>query len=508
MTSTANRVIKNTGYLYAKMGITMFVSLYTTRLILNSLGASDFGIFNIVGGAIALLGFLNGAMASSVQRFMSYAEGEGDKEKEKSIFNVSLVLHAALALFLCAVLIVAGQFFFDGILKIPADRVFAAKVVYGSLIVSTMLTVVNVPYDAVMNAHENMRYYAIVGIIESLLKLSVAFVCVYTASDKLIVYGVLMAAIPLATLTIMKAYCHSRYSECVISPRRYWSRPLMKEIVSLSGWDLLPTAVSMFTMQGISLILNFFWSVLANAAQGIANQISGQILAFSNQMLKALNPSLTKKAGEHSWAQMTAMSLEGNKFSFLIMSFFAIPFCIETPYILKIWLKEPPEFSVLFCRLILIRLMVSQLTVTFNTALKAKGDIKDYSIMSTLIWLTVIPLSCVLYALGCPVYTVYLVLLLQAVAYLVMSVHHMRVQCGLEVSQFVRATLSPCLKISVSAAIAGTVVATLAKEGFARLVGVLLASCLCFALLAVRIGLTAGERQSLLRSARKLRGRR
>ena len=163
--STVNRVIKNTGFLYAKMCITMFISLYTTRLILNSLGASDFGIFNIIGGAIAMLGFLNAAMASATQRFMSYSEGEGDKEKQKSIFNVSFILHLIISFIVGIALLIAGYFFFNGILNIPSDRIFAAKVVYGSLIISTMFTVMTVPYDAAMNAHENMRYYAIVGIL-------------------------------------------------------------------------------------------------------------------------------------------------------------------------------------------------------------------------------------------------------------------------------------------------------------------------------------------------------
>ena len=160
MSSTANRVVKNTGFLYAKMGITMFISLYTTRLILNSLGAADFGIFNIVGGAIAMLGFLNAAMAGATQRFMSYSEGEGNKKKQKSIFNISILLHFFIALAAGIALLIAGYFFFNGILNIPADRIFAAKVVYGSLIVSTMFTVMSVPYDAVLNAHENMKYYA------------------------------------------------------------------------------------------------------------------------------------------------------------------------------------------------------------------------------------------------------------------------------------------------------------------------------------------------------------
>ena len=174
--STANRVIKNTGFLYAKMGITMFISLYTTRLILNSLGASDFGIFNIVGGAISMLGFLNAAIASATQRFMSYSEGEGNREKQKSIFNVSFILHLGISIIVGISLLIAGYFFFNGILNIPQNRILAAKVVYGSLIISTMFTVMTVPYDAAMNAHENMKYYAVIGVFEAILKLAVAFV--------------------------------------------------------------------------------------------------------------------------------------------------------------------------------------------------------------------------------------------------------------------------------------------------------------------------------------------
>lgn len=289
MSSTANRVVKNTGFLYAKMGITMFISLYTTRLILNSLGAADFGIFNIVGGAIAMLGFLNAAMAGATQRFMSYSEGEGNKKKQKSIFNISILLHFFIALAAGIALLIAGYFFFNGILNIPADRIFAAKVVYGSLIVSTMFTVMSVPYDAVLNAHENMKYYAIVGIIESLLKLSVALIVVYTFSDKLIVYGVLMACIPLITLTIMRIYCHKHYTECTIAPKKYWDKTMMKEMTSFAGWSFGNSATSMIGNYGLGIVLNMFFGTVLNAAQGIAGQITGQLCVFASNMLKALN---------------------------------------------------------------------------------------------------------------------------------------------------------------------------------------------------------------------------
>lgn len=300
MSETANRVLKNSGYLYARMGITIFISLYTTRIILNSLGASDFGIFNIVGGSIGMLGFLNAAMAESTQRFMSYSEGKGDKEKQKYIFNVSFVLHFILAIIVGLTLLIAGYFFFNGIFNIPANRELAAKIVYCSLIISTIFTIMTVPYNAVMNAHENMKYYAAMGLVESPLKLLVAIICMYSTGNKLIVYGILMACIPLIMLSIMRIYCHKYYEECVISPYTYWDKKLMKEMTSFAGWSLTSSIASILTMHGVSIVLNSFWGVLANAAQGIANQLSGQIMVFSRTMLAALNPIIVKNEGANN----------------------------------------------------------------------------------------------------------------------------------------------------------------------------------------------------------------
>lgn len=492
--STANRVIKNTGYLYAKMGITMFISLYTTRLILNSLGASDFGIFNIVGGAIAMLGFLNAAMASATQRFMSYSEGEGDKEKQKRIFNISFILHFFMSLLVGLALLIAGYFFFNGILNIPADRVFAAKIVYGSLIVSTMFTVMTVPYDAVMNAHENMKYYAVVGIFESLLKLAVALVTVYALADKLIVYGILMACIPLIILTIMRVYCHKHYEECFISPRKYWDKPLMKEMTSFAGWNLTSSAASIITMQGISVVLNSFWGVLANAAQGIATQLAGQIMVFSNTMLKALNPVIVKKEGAHNREQMIEASLTGNKFSYLMMVFFAIPFCIEAPYILKLWLKAPPEYAVLFCRLVLIRLSISQLTITFGTAIGATGRIKQSTIVTSIIMITMLPLACMLYYWGAAIYTIYFILIFMVVLLLISSTYFMRKQCGLEIKQFVRLVIAPCFCVSIVTTVIGILPTYFIDESFIRFVIVGVVCACTFGFFFYSVALTPKEK--------------
>lgn len=495
--STATRIIKNTGYLYAKMGITMFISLYTTRLILNSLGASDFGIFNIVGGAIAMLGFLNGAMASATQRFMSYSEGEGNKEKQKSIFTVSLVLHFSIAFIVGITLLIAGYFFFNGILNIPADRIFAAKVVYGSLIVSTMFTVMTVPYDAAMNAHENMKYYAIVGIFESLLKLAVALACVYTSYDKLIVYGSLMACIPLITLTIMRVYCHKHYKECTIQIKRYWNKRVMKEMTSFAGWNFTSSMTSVVTMQGLSIVLNSFWGVLANAAQGVANQLSGMIMTFSNSMLKALNPIIVKREGSHQREDMLRISLTGNKLSFFILGIFSIPFIVETPYILRLWLKNPPEFAVLFCRLIFLRQMLSQLSVTFSTSISAIGNIKNITIYGSIIWALALPVSIVAYYLGAPIYSIYVILIVMVIARDSNLICYMHKISNLSIRRFLSSIVLPCLIAASLTFIICYAITIIVEESIKRLVFVAFVSFIAFSLFMYKLSLTENEKKSL-----------
>jgi len=295
--STSTRIIKNTGFLYAKMAITVFISLYSTRLILNALGASDYGIFNVVGGAIAMLGFLNASMAVATQRFMSYSEGEGDIEHIKQIFNNSLILHVIIALIVGIILISLKPILFDYLLNIESAKIDAAKWIYYFMIVSTIFTIVTVPYDATMNAHENMLYYSIIGIIQSLLNLGCAIIITRVTNDKLIWYGGLMALISMFVLLIMIVYCKRKYNECLFKPIRYYDKSTMKEITSFAGWNFIGGAASIISGYGIGLVLNVFYGTIANAAQGIANQISGQLGALGSNIKKAFNPVITKSEG-------------------------------------------------------------------------------------------------------------------------------------------------------------------------------------------------------------------
>lgn len=452
MSSTANRVIKNTGYLYAKMGITMFVSLYTTRLILNSLGASDFGIFNIVGGAIAMLGFLNSAMASATQRFMSYSEGEGDKEKQKCIFNISLIIHFFTALLVIVTLTIAGFFFFNGILNIPTDRIGAAEVVYGSLIVSTAFTVMTVPYDAVMNAHENMLYYAIVGIFESLLKLAVAFACVYTSADKLIVYGILMACIPLVTLTIMRVYCHRHYDECVVAPRRYYNKATMKEMLSFSGWNFMSSLSSLLTHQGNNIVLNFFFGTVINAAQGITYQLSGQLGALSTTVAKALNPVIVKEAGGKQLDAMYRSSSMGSKVTFFMTSTIFLPVMLNIDYVLRLWLVNVPEYTAIFVLFYFSINFIDNFGIFFNTAINGVGKIKQMSIYGCIINLLPFMGAIGLFSIGCPPYFMYILWVMASLMRLVVRFYYSYKLCHFEIkAMVVNDLMRPALCIIITA---------------------------------------------------------
>lgn len=463
----------------------MFISLYTTRLVLNSLGASDFGIFNIVGGAIAMLGFLNGAMASATQRFMSFAEGAGEKNNEKIIFNVSVVLHVILAIIVGLALIIAGVIFFNGILNIPKDRLLAAEVVYGSLIISTMFTVITVPYDAAMNAHENMKYYAIIGIFESILKLLVAFITVYTLQDKLIVYGVLMAAIPFVTLTIMRVYCHRKYEECVISPKKYWDNQMIRRMTSFAGWNFTSSASSLVTQYGLGIMLNSFFGTILNAAMGVANQLSGMLMTFSNSMTKALSPVIVKSAGSGDKDTMIKSSLIGSKYSYFLLAIFAIPFIFEMPMILKLWLKNIPDWAILFCQLQLIRSLLEGTTGYISTMVNATGKIKGISISKSILSIMPLFLSFLsFYLKGSPYWLYIWWIVCWGILNNIASLYYANKICGLRYNDYIKYTFYPIFVVSLISTITCLVIRFVFIASYTRLFAIFFISMTIFIFIA------------------------
>lgn len=494
--STAKRVIKNTGFLYIKMGITVFISLYTTRLILSSLGASDFGIFNVIGGAIGMLGFLNSTLANATQRFMSYAEGEGTFENKIKIFNISVSLHFIIAGVTALMLLTIMPWLFNSVLNIVQDRVDAAKVVYYSLIVSTCITIINVPYEAVMNAHENMLYYSIIGIFESLLRLGVAFYCMYSPGDKLIVYGVLMAIIPMITLSIMKIYCHRRYSECVLNTRKYWDFSLVKTIASFSGWNFLTAISSLFTVQGMGLVLNHFFGTALNAAQGVSNQLNGQLSSFSTTMLKALNPVIVKSAGAGDIQSMNRATILGCKFSAILIIFFAIPFMIEMDYVMDIWLGKVPAWASVFCVLQLVQTIICQMANPAATAVYAQGNIKGYAIYKSIMNLLPLLLAYICFSQGAsPIWLYIPMIAIFAIGGDIVIIAYAKKKCCLDISEYLRSVILPIFVIGGFMLLIGYIPVMFMPASFVRLIVTCIATSVALIISGYIWGLDKSEKQ-------------
>lgn len=481
MSEVANRVLKNSRYLYFSMGLSMFVSLYSTRLILNALGSSDFGIFCIIGGAIGMLGFLNAAMSTTTQRFINYAEGEGKPEKQKSIFTVSISIHFLLSLLMVIIFEIAYFFFFDGILNIPSDRIPSAKWIYQLMLLSTVLTIQTVPYNAIINAHENMRYLSIIGVFQTLMKLVIALIVVHVYTDKLILYGILTTFVSLIFMIILQIYCHRNYSECTYSIHKYHNKELMKEMTSFAGWVFINSSSSMFAQYGMGIVLNSFFGTILSAAQGVANQISGQLMVFSRTMLMAINPIIGKKAGSNDITNMMRISLFSSKMSFLIIAFFAFPFIIETPYILQLWLKNVPEWSVCFFRFEITRNMLDQLTITLTSAINAEGRIKYYSILRGCSYFLPLPISLFLFHLGFSPYWFYIIWIFtwNGIGSLII-LYYAHKNCGMQYADFFKIIIYPILLITISTLSISGIITVYMDESFLRLVIILCTTTIIF----------------------------
>ncbi len=493
----SERVIRNTGILYARMAFTMFLSLYTIRVLLASLGAEDFGVYSLVAGMIAMLGFLNASMSASSQRFMSYAHGEADVNKQRKIFNISLVMHIVVALIMVAALEILGVLLFENVLNIPSDRASAAFVMYHFVVLSVFFTILTVPYEAVITARENMVLVALLGVLEAILKLAIALVLTVTSSDKLILYGALMAALPLLLLLVRIVYCHKCYNECVLLPVSRFDKVLAKDMVSFGAWSFLTSSTSMIANYGQGIVLNIFFGVRANAAQGVANQVNGQLGALSVTMLRALNPVIAKSEGAGNRRSMLKATSMGSKLSFFLVMLLGVPAVIEMEFLLGIWLKEVPEYAVIFCRLLLIKQLLEQFYITIAKSIEAVGEIKFYCVSRAIINLLPLAISYLVFHAGYDAYYLYIVFLGYAGVNLICSLLFARYKCGLNLREYFSGVFVRCLLMLAMSASFGFVLLVYMESGYLRLVGVCFLSVLGACLSVWLVGLVREERQLL-----------
>ncbi|TLU94290.1 hypothetical protein FEM55_08540 [Dyadobacter sediminis] len=399
---SAQKVVLNTGILYSRMLITIGITFYTTREVLNALGATDYGIYNLIAGVIAMLSFLNAAMSTSTQRYLSFHQSNADKNVLKSIFSTSLLLHICIGFILVSGIELSGLYLFNGFLNIPSERLQTARTVYHFMSMSVFFTIVSVPFTASLNSNENMLGLSVVNIIEVVLKLIIAISINGYHGDRLILYGLSMACISFISLIMYVIYCNSHYEECTLRLKKHTNLGIIKNLTSFAGWNLFGALTGIGKTQGVAILLNVFFGTSINAAYGIANQVSSQMNFFSATMLKAINPRIMKTEGQGNRLQMLRLAMMASKFGYFLLAFVAIPCIFEMDNILNFWLKSVPPYTSSFCSLILVAIMVNQLTVGLDSAIQAIGKIKNYMIVAGTIKLLIVPVGYLLLKSGLP----------------------------------------------------------------------------------------------------------
>ena len=409
MDQSANnkRIAKNTLLLYIRMLFTMGVSLFTSRVILQTLGVEDYGIYSVVGGIITMFSFINGGMISATQRYITFEIGKGNVQQLKEVFSTSLQIHALIALIIILLGETVGLLFLYEELVIPAERMTAAFWVYQCSIVACVINIMSVPYNADIIAHEKMSAFAYISILEVILKLLIVYVLYVTPWDKLITYATLILGVQLIIRFVYAGYCNKYFVESHY--HHQINRSLFKEMFTFAGWSFWGNLAGILYTQGLNMLLNIFFGAVVNAARGIAVQVQTTVYQFVNNFQVALNPQITKNYATGHMTQMHILMFRSARFSFFLLFLLTLPVLIETDYLLTVWLKTPPPETVVFTRWIIGISLLHTMSNPCVIANQATGQVKVYQAVVGGILLLILPVSYIVLRLGAPAYSVFIV---------------------------------------------------------------------------------------------------
>lgn len=388
------RIAKNTFLLYFRMSLTMVVTLYTSRVILNVLGVEDFGIFNIVGGVIAMLSFLNGALSGASSRFITFSLGKGDIEELKKLFSTVLGVHLILAGVIFLLSETIGLWFVCNKLVIPVERMTAALWVYQFSFIIAIVSIINVPYYSLIIAHERMNAFAYISIVEVILKLCIVWLLILIPQDKLIVYAILYLIVQVAICLFYSYYCFSHFKESRVKP--ICNPYQMKELFVYTGWTMNGYAAIIGYTQGVNILLNIFFGPMINAARGVAVQVQNAVMTFVQNFQMAIKPQIIKSYAVSDLQYMHTLVTASSRYGFFLLLIISLPLLLYTDIILRIWLGVVPEHTAEFVRIMLFAGLLQPLNSTLVTSIHATGDIKKFQIYEGTSLLTVVPISYIL----------------------------------------------------------------------------------------------------------------
>ena len=504
-TSSANkRIAKNTLVLYVRMLFTMGISLFTSRVILQTLGVEDYGISSVVGGVISMFTFINAAMVSSTQRYLNFELVRGDANQLRSVFSTSLQIHALIALAIIVLSETVGLWFLNEKLVIPEARMTAAMWVYQCSILSCAVSIMSTPYNAVIVAHEKMSAFAYISILDVSLKLLVVYQLVVLPFDKLIILAILNLLVQLFIRYIYTLYCHRHFPESYFQFR--FNKTLFKEMFGFAGWSFWGNLAAILYTQGLNMMLNIFFGPIVNAARGIAVQVQSAVQQFVGGFQTALNPQITKNYASNNLPQMHSLMFRSARFSFLLLFFLSLPVLMETNFILTLWLKTVPDDAVIFTQ---IMICISLIYTTANPCVianQATGKVKIYQMVVGGILLLILPISYIVLKLGAPAYSVFIVhFCIESVAQF-SRMYMLRKLIHLPLWQYMKNIYIPIVSTVVIAIILPLVVRMQVAEGWLRFLAVGFTCVLSVGASSYFIGFTKQERVFFLdKSLRLLR---
>lgn len=408
MTDTSannKRIAKNTLMLYIRMILSTIVTLYTSRVVLNTLGVDDYGIYNVVGGVVAMFTFLNSSMSGATSRFLTYEIGRNDNVKLLKTFSSALYIHIAIALLILLVAEPVGLWLLENKLVIPEDRMLAAHIVYQCSILSMVVTVTQVPYNASIIAHEKMDVYAYVELLNVFLKLGIVFILMIWDIDKLILYAILVLAVSVLIALIYRFYCIRKFDECHLNSRP--DKNIIIPMLKFSCWDLYGNMSVSVRQQGTSILLNMFYGPALNAANGIATSVHGVIMNFANNVVMAFRPQIIKSYASNDINRMFYLIINASKYTLCLFLLVGVPLFFELDYILQLWLKTVPDYTAIFLRIILVCSIFKLANGIINIGIHATGQIKRLSFISGTLSLLNIPIFYIAMYYGCKVNLVY-----------------------------------------------------------------------------------------------------
>lgn len=426
------KVLINIFSTFSRVVINTLATLVATRIALRVLGASDFGLYNLLAGTVAMLSFINGALTVSAQRFFSIAIGSKEYDKLNRYYNASLSIHFLLGCFIVLLLLSFRGFLFDHVLNIESYQVEIGKSIYNIMVISSAITLLTIPFSAIMNAHEDLVMMAIADIVSCLIKLVAALILLLIEDNLLIIYSVIILGATLSKALIEFAWSKIKYQEVSHHISRLTDTHLMAEMLGFIGWNTLGSFAVVFRNQGMAIVLNVFFGTVINAAYGIANQVNSLVLSFATSLTAVFSPVIIQAKGSGNEERMRSVSVFSSKLSFFLSSAFALPILIFLDYILSIWLGHYPDGTGVFCHFVVLSFLVVQLYPGINRAIYASGHIRGYQIALSILLILILPIGSFLFKLGLPPVSIIIIMFISQIGTLITTIHYAVRFCGFD----------------------------------------------------------------------------